>query len=59
MSPNPQHPGFVRSAAVVNEDIRRLWADPRVQLTREQHAQYMRLVAEYEAAKRAEAVTAA
>lgn len=59
MSPNLQPQGPVRSAAVVNEDIRALWADPRVQLTREQHTQYIRLVAEYEAAKRAEVATAA
>lgn len=59
MSPNPLPHGSVRSAAAVNADIRALWVDPRVQLTREQHAQYMRLVAEYEAARRAKGTAAA
>jgi hypothetical protein len=43
----------------VNEEIRALWTDPRVQLTAEQRARYLVLVAEYEAAKRAEVVQAA
>ncbi|MFF7130691.1 hypothetical protein [Streptomyces sp. NPDC008240] len=59
MSPNPLPQGVVRSADVVNEDIRALWVDPRVRLTRERHAEYMRLVAEYEEARRAKAVKAA
>jgi hypothetical protein len=45
----------VRPAAVVNEEIRRLWVDPRVQLTPQQRTRYLLLVAEYQAAKRAEA----
>lgn len=63
MSPNPLPPGVVRSAAVVNEDIRAFWLAPRahpaVPLSGEQHADYMRLVAEYEIARQAETGEAA
>lgn len=59
MSPNPVGPGSVRSAAVVNEDIRTLWADPRVRLTDEGRARLERLYEEWAAAVRAEIVEAA
>lgn len=51
----------MRSAAVVNEDIRALWQnrDPRVQLTDEARAEYELLYAEWVAATRAEIVEAA
>jgi hypothetical protein len=55
MSPSSSGSGRVRPAAVVNEEIRRLWVDPRVQLTPQQRTRYLLLVAEYQAAKRAEA----
>lgn len=38
MSPNPSGTGLVRSAAVVNEDIRALWPHPVVRLTDEERA---------------------
>ncbi|QDQ10277.1 hypothetical protein [Streptomyces spectabilis] len=60
---DPQNPGPVRPAAVVNEDIRALWAghggDPRVRLTAAQRAVYERLLIEWEAAVRADIVAAA
>lgn len=58
MSPTPP-PGSVRSAAVVNEEIRALWADPRVRLSREGRARYERLVTEWADAVRDEVVEAA
>jgi hypothetical protein len=54
--------GSVRSAAVVNEEIRALWGDrgdPRVQLVGEARDRYERLYAEWAAAVRAEVVEAA
>jgi hypothetical protein len=59
MSPDSPSPGSVRSAAVVNEEIRALWGDPRVQLTGEVRARYEQLYAEWAAAVRAEIVEAA
>lgn len=59
MPPTPSGPGPVRSAACVNEDIRRLWVDPRVGLTSAQRAEYERLLAEWAAAIKAEIVEAA
>ncbi|WP_405960839.1 hypothetical protein OG235_28140 [Streptomyces sp. NBC_00024] len=59
MPPNPVHPGSVRSAAAVNAEIRALWRDPSVRLTKEQRAAYERLCVEWAAAKRAEVVEAA
>lgn len=59
MSPSPVASGSVRSAAVVNEEIRALWPHPSMRLTREQRAEYERLVAEWAAAVRAEIVKAA
>lgn len=59
MSPHSPASGPLRPAAVVNEDIRALWADPRVRLTDEGRAAYERLCAEWAAAVRAEIVKAA
>ncbi|MGA6223449.1 hypothetical protein ACPESV_24325 [Streptomyces umbrinus] len=59
MSPNPSSPGSARSAAVVNEEIRALWADPRVRLTPEGRARLELLYPEWAAAVRAEIVEAA
>ncbi len=59
MSPNPVAPGGVRSAAVVNEDIRALWPHPAVPLSDEERAALERLYAEWAAAVRAEVVKAA
>jgi hypothetical protein len=57
----PSNPscGSVRSAAVVNEEIRALWQDPRVRLTREGRARLERLYAEWADAVQAEIVEAA
>lgn len=52
-------PGSVRCAAVVNEEIRALWGDPRVQLVGADRDRYELLVAEWAAAVRAEIVEAA
>ncbi|MEI5100281.1 hypothetical protein RB200_19355 [Streptomyces sp. PmtG] len=59
MSPNPQHPGSVRPAAAVNEDIRRLWAHRDARLTDDQRVAYERLLTEWAAAVHADIVTAA
>ncbi|RSN13729.1 hypothetical protein DMH25_08025 [Streptomyces sp. WAC 01325] len=59
MSPDPSRPGVVRSAADVNEEIRALWRDPRVQLAGEARAALQRLYEEWAAAVRAEVVEAA
>lgn len=60
MSPHPPASGQLRSAAAVNEDIRALWTDPRVQLTGEERAALEGLYEEWAAAtKRAEIVKAA
>ncbi|MCZ4511579.1 hypothetical protein O3Q52_25990 [Streptomyces sp. ActVer] len=63
MPSTPVSPGSVRSAAVVNEEIRALWdggrGDPRVQLTGDVRARYEELYAEWVAAARAEVVEAA
>lgn len=59
MSPEPLALGSVRSAAAVNAQIRRLWSDPRVRLSKEQRAEYERLVREWAEAVRAEVVEAA
>jgi hypothetical protein len=60
MSPNFPVSGFVRSAAVVNEDIRALarsaWGRP---FTDAERAVYELLVVEWSAAERAEVVEAA
>lgn len=56
-TPPAQSP--VRSAAVVNEEIRRLWPHPAMRLTPEQRARYEMLVVEWAAAVRGEIVEAA
>lgn len=52
----PPDPGLVRPAAVVNEEIRRLWPHPAVRLSSEQRARYEELVAEWAAVSRAESL---
>lgn len=59
MSPDLVTVGSVRSAAVVNEEIRALWPHPSMRLTVEQRRAYERLLAEWAAAVRAEVVEAA
>lgn len=60
MPPTPSAPGpSARAAAVVNEEIRALWRDPRVRLTGEGRARLERLYAEWAEAVRGEVVTAA
>jgi len=59
MPPIPSSPGVVRSSAAVNEDIRRLWTDPRVRLSDEGRATLDRLYEEWAAAERAKLVEAA
>lgn len=59
MSPELSGLGPVRSAALVNAEIRALWRDPSVRLTDEQRAVYERLCVEWAAARRAEVVEAA
>ncbi|MBL3664573.1 hypothetical protein JL475_00735 [Streptomyces sp. M2CJ-2] len=54
MLPSPLHPGPVRPAVVVNEEIRALWQDPRVRLSPEGRARYEVLVAEWTRAVAAE-----
>jgi hypothetical protein len=54
MIPSPLCAGPVRPAAVVNEEIRRLWSDPRVRLSPEVRARYEQLVAEWTVAVAAE-----
>ncbi|MBX9392291.1 hypothetical protein K4749_01435 [Streptomyces sp. TRM72054] len=60
MSPDLVTLGSVRSAAVVNEEIRALWARGGGQLgTRALRAEYERLVVEWAAAVQAERLTEA
>ncbi|MEU2564743.1 hypothetical protein ABZ626_36240 [Streptomyces longispororuber] len=59
MSPDALPQAAARPAAVVNEDIRALWYDPRVGLTDDRRAAYERLLTEWAAAVRADVVTAA
>ncbi|MFD9465308.1 hypothetical protein [Streptomyces sp. NPDC060027] len=54
MPPTPPTPGSTRPAAVVNEEIRRLWMDPRVRLSTEGRRRYEVLVAEWTVAVAAE-----
>jgi hypothetical protein len=59
MSPDSRRPGFVRSAAVINADIRALWLRAGGRLvTVEDRRIYERLVVEWAAAVRAEQSTA-
>ncbi|WNI33583.1 hypothetical protein [Streptomyces sp. ITFR-6] len=50
MSPTPCPSGSVRSAAVVNEDIRRLWQRSGGHLSPEDEEEYQRLLVEWAAA---------
>lgn len=59
MPPISPSPGSVRSAAVVNEEIRALWTDVRVRLTDEGRDRLDRLYVEWAEAVRAEIVEAA
>ena len=59
MPPDARSSGSVRSAAVVNAEIRALWPHPAVRLTDTERARYERLIAEWAAAVRAEVVEAA
>jgi hypothetical protein len=59
MPPNPSGRGPVRSADVVNEDIRALVRGAGRRLTDEERAVYEQLLLEWAAAVRAEIVEAA
>lgn len=59
MPPDDPSPGSVRSAAVLNEQIRTLWVSAGGTLTAEQKRVYERLVAEWAAAVRGEVAEAA
>ncbi|MFD4596684.1 hypothetical protein ACFWPQ_01500 [Streptomyces sp. NPDC058464] len=59
MSPTPPDRAPLRSADVVNEDIRALWSDPRVRLSEAGREALERLYAEWAAAVRAQVVEAA
>lgn len=56
MIPAPLDCGPVRPAAVVNEEIRRLWPHPAVRLSSEQRARYEKLIAEWTTVSRAESL---
>ncbi|MDQ1040166.1 hypothetical protein QFZ75_006582 [Streptomyces sp. V3I8] len=59
MSPNSPTPGSVRSAAVLNEQIRALWIRAGGSLSAQERAEYELLVVEWAAAVRDEIVEAA
>ncbi|WP_156721438.1 hypothetical protein [Streptomyces apocyni] len=59
MPPNAEWSGSVRSAAVVNEQIRALWERAQGRLTVEQRREYELLVTEWAMARRTEVVEAA
>jgi hypothetical protein len=59
MSPDPQQPGSVRSAAELNDMIRALWQRAGGRLESRERAEYERLREEWAAAVRAEIVEAA
>lgn len=59
MSPDPQTPGFVRSVAAINDDIRALWASAGAVLTPHQREEYEQLLREYAVAVAARIVKAA
>lgn len=59
MPPTPPPRGSVRSAAVVNEEIRALWQQADGTLNPEQRARYGRLLEDWEQAVRAEVTEAA
>lgn len=56
MPPSPLSRGAVRPSAVVNEEIRRLWMDPRVRLSADGRRRYELLVAEWTVATAVERV---
>ncbi|MFF0746473.1 hypothetical protein ACFYVL_39375 [Streptomyces sp. NPDC004111] len=58
-SPTPHTPGTVRSAAVVNAEIRALWSRTDGALSAADEARYQELLVEWAAALRAGLVTAA
>jgi len=59
MSPSPAPSGSVRSAAVVNADIRALWSRAGVDLTEAEQERYRLLLEEWAAAVRADVAEAA
>ena len=59
MPPPDLAPGSVRSAAVVNEEIRALWLRAGGRLSAEERQVYARLVVEWAEAVRAEVAEAA
>ncbi len=59
MSPNSLTPGSVRSAAVLNEQIRALWIRAGGSLSPQERAEYELLVVQWAAAVRDEIVEAA
>ncbi|MEU5703695.1 hypothetical protein ACFFS2_35910 [Streptomyces aurantiacus] len=59
MSPDSLTPGSVRSAAVLNEQIRALWIRAGGSLTPQERAEYELLVVQWAAAVRDEMVEAA
>ncbi|MEG8280938.1 hypothetical protein [Streptomyces sp. AHA2] len=59
MSPDSPSPGSVRSAAVVNEEIRALWRRTGGTLSAEERTEYELLVVEWATAVRADVVKAA
>ena len=59
MSPDPQTPGSVRPAKVLNELIRALWRRAGGTLSAAERREYEALVVEWSAAVRAEIVEAA
>jgi hypothetical protein len=59
MPPTTHVPGSVRSAAVVNEEIRALWLRAGGRLSAEERQVYAALVVEWAAAVRAEVAKAA
>ena len=54
MIPDPVNPGSVRSAALVNEDIRALWMRAGGSLSEVERREYEALLDEWAAAKRDE-----
>ncbi|MGW2747085.1 hypothetical protein [Streptomyces sp. NPDC001450] len=59
MSPDSLHPGSVRSAAEVNEQIRALWLRAGGTLSAQERAEYELLVVEWAEAIRGKIIEAA
>lgn len=59
MSPEPTHPGSVRSAAALNDQIRALWTRSGGSLSNVERAEYEALVVQWAAAIRTEVIEAA